>query len=267
MLKKAGQFFLLLVIFVFIFFIRTKSVQADYSGTYQSYVNLFDAYRKAEQFYVTSKNKYLTYKTLTAQNEALESGKIFLKLRDQLVIVYLRLLYDRVNETGGYSDEEREATFSKLNVEMGWLSEHRTKYDSASTLQDLQRVSDQMQDRYLSLIRYVGLQTAGGILDNKVRMLTTLLDNLLISMESQLDLIDASGVDTTVTQRWLLEAKNKVALAKEKQEEAQQVFVGLHGQNLVTDYNSAAFDLSEANQYLREANFYLSEILRVIKGE
>ena len=253
---------LLLGIFVF-----TNVAYADYSGTYQSYINLYDTYRQAERSYVTSKNKYLTYQTLTAEQEALDNGKNFLKLRDQLVILYLKLLYDRVNESGGYTTDERNLIFNKLNVEMNWLTEHRTKYDSSSTLKDLQRLSDQMQDRYLSLIRYIGLQTAGGILQNKLSVMTVLLQDLLNQTEAQLARVDESGKDTTVSQRWLLEAKNKLSLAIEKQEDSRQIFASLHGQNLITDYNQGAFYLSESNQYLREANFYLSEIIRLTKGE
>ena len=98
---------LLLGIFVF-----TNVAYADYSGTYQSYINLYDTYRQAERSYVTSKNKYLTYQTLTAEQEALDNGKNFLKLRDQLVILYLKLLYDRVNESGGYTTDERNLIFN-----------------------------------------------------------------------------------------------------------------------------------------------------------
>lgn len=256
------------ILFVLLaFFIFSTVAYADYSGTYQSYVNLYDTYRQAERSYVTSKNKYLTYQTLTAEQEALNNGKNFLKLRDQLVILYLKLLYDRVNESGGYTTDERNLIFNKINVETGWLTEHRTKYDSSSTLKDLQRLSDQMQDRYLSLIRYIGLQTAGGILQNKLTVLTTLLEDLLNQTQTQLDRVAESGKDTTVSARWLLEAKNKLSLAKEKQEDAKQIFASLHGQNLITDYNQGAFYLNESNQYLRESNFYLSEIIRLTKGE
>lgn len=267
MIKNIVIVFILTIAILSNSLLPTQPVYADYAGTYRSYVNLYDAYRKAEQSYIASKNKYLTYRTLTAENEALESGRIFLKLRDQLVLLYFQLLYERVKETGGFTIDERTLIFNKLSVEMDWLAEHRTLYDSSSTLKDLQRTSDQMQERYMTLLRYIGLQTAGSILQNKVTVLTTLFEDLLSQTESQIELIAVNGADTTLMQRWLLEAKNKLALSIAKQEDAKAIFTNLHGENLVTDYNTGAFALTEATQYLREANSNVSEILRIIKGE
>lgn len=248
------------------YLIKASVIKADYAATYQSYINLTDLYRNLYQNYISSKNKYLTYHTLTSQNEALENGRVFLKARDQLIAQYLKLLRDKTSEAGGFSDSERNLIFNKLNVENAWLVDHRTRYDTAGTINDLQRISDQTQDRYNSIIRYVALQTAGSILANKEQVLTTTINDILTKMDITLKKASKLGDDTSLAQRWLLEAQNKVILASERQSEAVDAFTNLHGQNLVPEYNRGVFSLTESNQYLKEASSYVSEILRILKG-
>jgi hypothetical protein len=259
---------LIVLFFVFsLFLFNTKNIFGDYAATYQSYITLSDLYRKSYQSYISSKNKFLTYHTLTSENEAIENGRNFLKTRDQFLLQYLKLLNDRTSETGGFSQSERDLIFSKLNVESVWLYGHRSKYDTAGSLNDLQRVSDQLQDRYGSVIRYVALQTAGTIIHNKTKIFINTIDDILLRIDTVLKQMGEESFDVSLAQRWLLEAQNKVSLSKEKQDDANSIFTNLHGQNLVSDYNKAVFLLNESNQYLREASLNISEIIRIIKGE
>lgn len=255
------------LILLTIFSVFGSPVYADYSSTYKSYISLTDYYRQTYQSYQVSKNKYLTYRTLTAQNEALINGRNFLKTRDQLIMQYLLLLTERIKGGGGYETQQLNLLVSQLGVESAWLSTHRTSYDSVSTIPDLQRTSDQSQDRYNSVIRYIALQTAGNILVNKESIMSTSLNDIILRLGEQLKLISDSGSDTSIEQRWLLEAQNKLANSLQKQSDAKSIFDNFHGENIVSDYNRGVFYLTEANQYLREANSYVSEILRIIKGE
>ena len=254
----------LLVIYLFL---TVKPVFADYSTTLHSYIGLTDYYRTTYQSYQVSKNKYLTYGTLTSQKEAMENGRNFLKARDQLVMLYLQLLNDRINEGGGFDSQQKDLYLSQLNVEWNWLSNHRSSYDSISTLIDLQRSSDQMQERYNTVVRYIALKTAGVILTNKAYITTTSLNDILQRLTEQMKIISQTGADLTIAERWLIEAGNKTNYATLKQSDAMTIFVNFHGENIVSEYNKGLNLLTESNQYLREANSYLSEILRIIKGE
>lgn len=262
-----NKLLILLVTILISSFFLTNFALADYSSTYQSYITLTDLYRKHYQGYISAKNKFLTYHTLTSENEAIENGRNFLKARDQLVVQYLALLREKTAESGGFSQNDRDLIFNKLNVESVWLVQHRMKYDTAASLVDLQRVSDQMQDRYASVIRYVALQTAGSILANKEAAFTTTINDLLYRTQNFLNSMDKDGYDTNLAQRWLLEAQNKVALSQEQQDTALNIFLNLHGQNLINDYNRGVYALTQSNQYLREASSYISEIIRIVKGE
>ncbi len=247
--------------------LTSTQVLADAAGSQQAYTNFSDIYRTSYQNYIIAKNKYLTYQTLAAAREALENGRLFLKVREQYLILYLSMLRDKVSEQGGFTLSERNLIMGKIEVENTWLNSHRSLYDTPTTLGDLQRVSDQTQDRYESVIRYVGLQTSGEILYNRAAILEKGLRSNIYALEQEMKAISATGTDLTLAQRWLLEAKNKIDLAKDKQGEALLSFMALRGQNLVADYNRGSFLLSESNQYLRETTAFVLEIIKNIKGE
>lgn len=256
----------ILLSLILIILLKT-SVLADASTSVQSYTNFSDIYRNAFQNYTTSKNKYLTYRTLAAEKDALESGRNFLKIREQYIILYLNMLRDKVADQGGFTLAERNLIISKIDVENTWLASHRSFYDTPTTLLDLQRISDQTQDRYESVIRYVGLQTSGEIQYNKAAILEKTLRSIIGELEIEMKTIAGSGTDLTLAQRWLLSAKNKIDVAHDKQNEAAVIFMGLRGENLVTEYSRGIFMLSESNQYLKEAASFVLEIIKSIKGE
>ena len=257
----------LIIIFFLVSSLFTTKGLADSASSQQAYTSFSDLYRTSYQGYVTSKNKYLTYRTLAAEKEALDNGRSFLKIREQYIILYLNMLRDKVSEQGGFSLTERNLIISKLDVENTWLNSHRSFYDTPTTLLDLQRVADQTQDRYESVIRYVGLQSGGEIVYNKAAILEKTLRSIITALELEMKIISSSGTDLTLSQRWLLEAKNKIDMAKDKQNEAVGVFMALRGQNLVVDYNRGIFLLAESNQYLKESTGFVLEIIKSIKGE
>lgn len=257
---------LILVLLLFLS-VGSQKTNADYSSSFKSYQDLSEYYRKAYQNYIVSKNKYLTYKTLTAQKEALDNGREFLKTRDQLVLTYLEVLKSKVSETGGYSDSDKGLIFGNLGVESVWLTNIRSKYEVASTLSDLQNISNQVQDRYLNTIRPVSLGVVGSIYLNKFDINFNSAEQIIRSLENTLNNIKNAGDKTEVADRWLLEAKNKISLAKDKENEAKFLFTNLHGQSILTDFSQGVFYLTQGNQYLREANSYIAEVLKNIKGE
>lgn len=242
------------------------TILADSPSALSDYNKQYDLYRQNYSSYVTSKNKWLTYRTLDSNQEALTNGKIFLKQRVTVVISYLNMLKQRVQDASGFETEEKNLIFSKLNVEQTWLFDHLLKYDSAATLNDLERLSGQFEDRYTSVIQYISLQTAGEILYNKERTQNNLLLDIFNRLEQKLPVISASGQDITLAQRWLLQAKNKNELASGKKDDSLALLNSLRGVNPIAQYNQALFNLSESNQYLKEAVSYLTEVVKNITG-
>ncbi|MCL5676220.1 MAG: hypothetical protein M1120_03795 [Patescibacteria group bacterium] len=259
-----GGFFILFSVFCFLF---SVIVLADSQSALTNYNTQYDLYRQNYNSYLTSKNKWLTYQTMTSNQEALTNGKIFLKQRVVVVLAYLDLLRNRVNESDGLNQDDKNLLLSKINVEESWLNDHLTKYDSAATLNDLQQLSGQFEDRYTGVIQYVALNTAGEVISAKEKVLNIRLTDIINRLDALIPEVANSGQDTSVASRWLLSAKNKNELASSKQDETQSALNSLRGQNPGTLYGQGLFSLSESNQYLIEAASYLNEVLKNITGK
>lgn len=240
---------------------------ADSQSALSDYNKQYDLYRQNYASYVTSKNKWLTYRTMNSNQEALTNGKIFLKQRVTVVISYLNMLQQRAQESPGFTDMEKNLIFSKLNVEQVWLSDHLLKYDSAGTLKDLEQLSGQFEDRYTSIVQYVALQVAGEVMANKERVLNNLLLDIINRIDQKLPEVASSGQDITIVQRWLLQAKNKNELASGKQGDSVAILNSLKGVDPASQYSQALFNLTESNQYLSEAASYLNEAVKNITNQ
>lgn len=94
------------------------TVYADSQSALANYNQQYDLYRQNYSSYVTAKNKWLTYRTLDSNQEALINGKILLKQRVAVVQAYLAMLTERVRESpGGLSETDKNLIFYKINVE------------------------------------------------------------------------------------------------------------------------------------------------------
>ena len=73
--------------------------------------------------------------------------------------------------------------------------------------------------------------------------------------------------NTSLAERWLLEAENRLIKSQEKQFAAQQTLGKIKESSLnkIRNYNEAQSSLEESHQFLKEANSYLKEIIRELK--
>lgn len=264
MRKKFAVVFLVFLIFTFLSPSWVFSV--DFNRAYQDYIYQYNLYREAYQEYTVAKNKYLTYKTLVTQKEALEKTKNFLQLRDQVLINYLTMLRGKILETPGVSPDQASATIRIIDIQVPWLLEHKNALLAASSLKDLVRVSSQTEDRFGRIIQVEAAKAVGIVLIGKEENLSQKMESIINTLESKLWEIKKSQ-DTSLEERWLLEAKNKQILAEEKRSLAQNGFVTLSPKDLSSEFNKSQFTLVESHQYLKEGQLFLKEIIRRIKGE
>ncbi len=78
-----------------IYSLSSVIVRADFDQAYQDYLYQSDQYRLNLTNFLTAKNRYLTYQTLTSETEALTATKSFLEARDQVLMTYLQMLIEK----------------------------------------------------------------------------------------------------------------------------------------------------------------------------
>ena len=117
----------------------------------------------------------------------------------------------------------------------------------------------------------IAYQTLHGIINYKVSQNTDQVEVQTKAIKIKLNQIkQAENKDVTLAERWLLEAENRLAWSQEKQiqsrTEIDKISQLRYGNKRETTFYQARFLLEEAQQYLKETNSYLLEVIREIKN-
>lgn len=259
----------LIIIFSFSIFLSAFStpVSADFNQAYQDYVYNQQLYKNAYNQFQISRSTYLTYKTLTSQNDAISKFKTVLKARNQLISTYYDLLQEKLNASPGIPNDYKN-TFSGIRQsEKTWLSENQTTIDSAGSLEDLNEASQNFATKYPQM----NLETkmaVGTILLTKEDQLRNSLNQQIGSFSAILGRIRSDGEDTSTKERGLIVIQDKLNFQEQKTTLARNIFTGndRYNYNKSIELPAGQKALVEANQYLMEAASNLLELVRSFTG-
>ena len=247
---------------------KTFAQEFNFNRAYNDYLFNYNQYRQSYSEYVAVRESYLTYKTLTSKNLALEKTSKMLKDEDEVIRTYLTVLRMKLAETTGISNDEQNILYLKLDSEVGWYGKHQEGLSSAATLEDLVDSAKKVADKYQTTEILI-YQTLGTILSGKEINFRDQLNNKIQQFKEKIGEIRQRGdKDTALAERWLLEAENRLTRSQEKQFTAQQILAKIKSSdvNKNQSYNKAQFALEESHQYLKEVNSYLKEVIREVKS-
>lgn len=239
----------------------------DFNRAYQDYLYTYGVYRQAHNEYVTAREQYLSYQTLTAKTLALEKTLDMLQKRDEAVRTYLTALRLKMAETTGITNYQQNTLYLKLDAEVSWYLEHKDNLSSAATIEDLVKSAGGAESRYEKTLVLI-YQALGTILEGKENNLRDQTAEQVELIKEKLTQIRQKGdKDTTTAERWLLEAENKIVRSQEKSDEAMAILNKMKpsDRNKANDYNEAQKLFQESHLYLKEANSHLQELIREIK--
>ncbi len=279
-LPKKEIFFLLipcLLLFFYSFAYSQESTPAagfqpptfDYAKAYQDYIYNLSLYHQAYQKFVIAKNEYLTYQTLTSETKALEATKNMLEKRSQAAITYLSALRMRLAETTGILTYKSNLLFLNLLKNIEIYEGQKTFFPSAATLNDLLKVSIKFEEQYKKTEILI-FDTLLTIIMGKENNLRDQIQYQITKIQEKLTQIKKEDEkDTAKAERWLLEAKNKILLSKQKQEEAEEIISKLipSKKDKIKDFREAQLKAEESNQYLKESVSNLKELILEVKSE
>lgn len=245
-------------------------VQASYEQSYQDYLFQFDLYRKTQADFQVAKNEYLKFKTLQSETTALEKTRVMLSQRDQLLRAYLFVLNEKLNDpNAGLSSITRGQYQTILGNEVKFLESHIQKIPSVGSIQDADRVSDELESHYMVLqtsVRQilVGL-TLGqlSILANHYDDLVTDAKTLMINYGPTL-----TSQEQETINRWVLQIENKRNFYQQKADAIALQSTSMDPSDtrqLDEQYNKLVRGMSEARQYLVEGVSFISELRNSLK--
>ncbi|KKQ95507.1 MAG: hypothetical protein UV74_C0013G0088 [Candidatus Woesebacteria bacterium GW2011_GWB1_43_14] len=231
----------------------------DYNRAYSDYVYTLDLYRKSHSEYLLARSQYQQAKTLTAQTAARDATAKILEARDNAVATYLTAIRMRLGETG---------LLTRLDADVAWFNDHKSRIHSAGTLEDLTADSDEAKDHF-ELSKSLSYEALLVISQGKVLDLREQVEELFTKLKIKVaQLSSDDGFNSQVVDRWIIETEYKLTRSQEKYDDSMTHLAEIQNpktKDTSEAYNSGLFRLQESVQYLDEANQYVREILRGIR--
>lgn len=242
----------------------------DFNRAFSDYLYNFDIYRQAYQEYVSARDSFLQYKTLTSKTNAFQKTLKMAQARDETLRTYLIALKMKLRETLGVSSAEQNLFSLRLDNEANWYQDHKDELSSAGSLEDLVELAHKAEERYQQQTEILIYQTLHKILVSKENNLAEKINTQIAALKDKLKEIKEKGGDVSLPERWLLETEKRLNRFEEKVSDSFEK-MGEMEKSIFLDkgqvYREAQLGLEEAHQYLKEANRYLKEIIREVKTE
>jgi hypothetical protein len=242
----------------------------NYDRAYKDYIFIYDVYKRAQSEYLLARSQYVQAKTLAAQTKARDTTVILLQSRDDVSMTYLTALRMKLSESLGLDPIEREGYYSRLDADVAWFRAHRSSIPSAGTLEDLVVDSQEASDHFNLVTESLAWEVLSSISIGKIHDWQIKGEEILSRLEAKTNQIRSEGKhDTAITERSIIETENKFIRSLDKQNAAQGKLVNelRNAKDKRRLVESAIHDgvvnmLAESQQYVKEANNFMKEIVR-----
>ncbi|MCJ7827666.1 hypothetical protein MUP65_00775 [Patescibacteria group bacterium] len=243
---------------------RAQEPNPELAIALANYEHTYERYRLAHNDYELAKSQYRAYNNLTSQTTALTKTAIMLEARDQVMIIFLHLIGTKLSTETKFTFGKVSVILQKLTNEADWYLEHQSKISSAATIEDLLAISQEAEERfdYSSQIVYEALFE--GFIAEETEIMT-LVQLELTQLNGLIQEIRQTDQDTSSIERWQIETENKFELARQKFTQADEFDAYLPKDGAGPNFSRHTLMLEQTNQYLKETNLNIIEIIREIK--
>lgn len=259
----------IIVCALLLFLPAKKHVHAASPDAYQTYLKQFDTYRTTLNSFKIARDEYLKYKTLTAEQSALELTRNILSQRALLLRAYLQFLSEKLQESLYMSPSDKTLYTTLITNEIKFLEDNNALMTSVAALDDAEGTSQQLTSHYTILQSsiyqtIVGLKAAElGELDANFYQLFTRAYEMFQANRSSYTQEKQSTID-----RWFLQAQNKRSLYQQKMDAIAKENSTLKSSSMdeiTSTFTTIQKEFLEARQYLAEASTFLQEIVSAMQ--
>ncbi len=245
-----------------------RSIYAASQTAYQDYVFQFDQYRQLFNNFRIALGQYQQFNSLESQQDALDKAKLAIGQRDVVGRTYLLYLNEKLTENPGLLTSETALNRTLITNEIGYLDGHSTLVQSISSMDDVEKSSQDFTKHYPLMIAGIR-QTIIAIQLGYLNYFATQFDQA--AKEAQ-TLIGISRAQVTPAKqaaldRWLLEISNKRNLYQQKSTAIHTAAFKLSGDDMEQTRKFATIqsDLATARQYIVEGTSFLNELGNALK--
>jgi len=249
----------------------TKNVYAQsvsYNKAYLDYQYNLTQYNEAFSSFKNAKSAYLSNPTLNLKEEVRLKMFTMLTARDQLLSVYLTTLRVKITEDEGLSDEDKNRVFSKIDDDIKWHNDDKTRYSTNDSLEILLGRNEESKNRYETNTYLTVEEALTYISLGQEISLRLKHEQILSGLKSLIDSGVASGkLIASPFNHWFEDIEATDQLLKQNEEKVRQEILkmdeGFHySQNDVCDnckeiLSSSVTSLSQFNQFSTEILNYI----------
>jgi len=261
---------LLILLFTIYCLLFTKVVFAF--REMDDYLFQSEKYREDYDQFTVSRDKFLTYKILSARKQAIDATKRLLLQRNQVLRTYFLALKQRLRTAAGVIEADtKESLISQLDKKIIWIEEEDEEIENLSTpsLDDLFILSDRIEDKNEEL-KGLSYQSLSEIVLGKIRSLQQESVAATALLKEQV-FKDKTATQAAQLNLWLKEVSVKNYLAQKEIEAAEVNLWKLKGANkekdMVKHFNNLCIDADDAKIYLGQALSFQKEILTQLNND
>lgn len=255
------NFLTLLLILLPFFFVPV--VTASSQQAYQDYQYQFDLYRSRLSDYQIAIDQYNQFKSLAAQQDALDKVKLFIAQRDMVGKTYFLFLNEKLNENPGLTSADKAVYRAILTNQIAFLDQNAVQSPSIASLDDAKQISGKFETNYETM-QSAYRQIISSIQLGYLNYFAARFESSAVHAQA---LINASRKNITpekqtVLDRWLLALSNKRSLYQQKANAIRTLVAKITGDVQQQDrlFNQVQNNIYAARQDIVEAVSYLKEI-------
>lgn len=261
---------LLLILILFIIHYSSFITPVFAQREVEDYLYQSEKYRQIYTEFVSARDKFLKYTSLSSKKEAEKLTWQMLAQRAETLRTYMLALRYKLRSTlGVVAIKDKAGLSSSLDRESIWLAAHKKEIEQIDnpTLDELFEISDRLEDKNSDLMT-LSYETLAAVLLGKERDLQSQSVSIANLLNDRIDQV-ALATQTAVLRQWLEEVKNKNYFSQKKIETSEEELSNLKKTNsarqLLKSFNLIQKNLEDSKYFLNQALSYQKEIFEKLK--
>lgn len=141
-------FFLSVIFFLFIFSSVNLAISQDFNQVYQEYLSLSSMLDSDYEIFVLAKNRYLSYRTILSESEAIETSKKMMISRSEVIKKLIEGVRIRLAQETGIIDYQENLLYLNLDSQMSLYASQRELINSQKSLSELNETENELLEKY-----------------------------------------------------------------------------------------------------------------------
>jgi len=223
------KFFKIYLIFAFLLFFSFSFVFAQDSSNLvrlrQEYYQANSNFKKELELFDLSRSKHLSYQSLASESEAINASQKMMASKVKLISSYLRLIREVLASQTKIENYQENLVYLKFDNLLTELSSFEPRIDSLQSLDDLQKVDQDMGDKFLIGAK-LSYKSLGLVNLKKITAIFDQIEGQITALNKEINQFEnLSSQDLGLLQKKVVEAETTFKNLKTELSQAEKLFL------------------------------------------